>query len=61
MPFQIEEVDWCKKGGTNMHIIIAFILYAVFTTKQSNKSQDSKSKQGYDRAVWLSQSFSRHK
>lgn len=41
-----------------MHIIIAFILYAVFTTKQSNK-QDSKSKQGYDRAVWLSQSFSR--
>jgi hypothetical protein len=56
-----------KRGGTNMHIIIAFILYAVFTTKQSNKSQDSKSKQGqltpsqrgYDRAVWLSQSFSR--
>ncbi len=50
-----------KRGGTNMHIIIAFILYAVFTTKQSNKNQDSKSKQGYDRAVWLSQSFSRHK
>lgn len=48
-----------KRGGTNMHIIIAFILYAVFTTKQSNKNQDSKSKQGYDRAVWLSQSFSR--
>lgn len=48
-----------KKGGTNMHIIIAFILYAVFTTKQSNKSQDSESRKGYDRAVWLSQSFSR--
>lgn len=52
-----------------MHIIIAFILYAIFTTKQSNKSQDSESKRGqltpsqrgYDRAVWLSQSFSRHK
>ena len=50
-----------KRGGTNMHIIIAFILYAVFTTKQSNKSQDSKSRKGYDKAVWLSQSFSRHK
>ena len=47
------------EGGTNMHIIIAFILYALFTTKQSSKSQDSKSNQGYDRAVWLSHSFSR--
>ena len=43
-----------------MHIIIAFILYAIFTTKNSNKNQDSKSKQGYDRAVWLSHSFSRN-
>ena len=43
-----------------MHIIIAFILYAMFTTKQSNKSQDSKLKKGYDRAVWLSHSFSRN-
>lgn len=42
-----------------MHIIIAFILYAVFTTKQSNKSQDTNSRKGYDRAVWLSHSFSR--
>lgn len=38
-----------------MHIIIAFILYAVFTTKK----RDSKSQAGYDRAVWLSHSFSR--
>lgn len=44
-----------------MHIIIAFILYAIFTTKQSNKSQDSESRKGYDRAVWLSHSFSRKK
>ena len=43
-----------------MHIIIAFILYALFTTKQSSKSQDSKSRKGYDRAVWLSHSFSRN-
>lgn len=39
-----------------MHIIIAFILYAVFTTKK----KDSKSQAGYDRAVWLSHSFSRN-
>lgn len=43
-----------------MHIIIAFILYAVFTTKQSNRDNDSKSQAGYDRAVWLSHSFSRN-
>ena len=52
---QIKEVDWYKRGGTNMHIIIAFILYIAFTTKK----RDSKSQAGYDRAVWLSQSFSR--
>lgn len=45
-----------KRGGTNMHIIIAFILYIAFTTKK----KDSKSQAGYDRAVWLSHSFSRN-
>lgn len=39
-----------------MHIIIAFILYAMFTTKHSNRN---KSQAGYNRAVWLSHSFSR--
>ena len=43
-----------------MHIIIAFILYAMFTTKHSNRNNDSKSQAGYNRAVWLSHSFSRN-
>ena len=39
-----------------MHIIIAFILYAMFTTKHSKNESANK---GYNRAVYLSHSFSR--
>jgi len=42
-----------------MHIIVALILYALFTTKHSENKQSVSSKKGYERAVWLSQSFSR--